>query len=392
MGCKAPHPTKGPKTLQETELVARAAAFAERCIAPYAAEWDEAGAALPREVVAEYAALGLAALQVSVARGGHGASYRCKLLVAGAIAAHCFPTAFALNNMQGSVTRMEREGSPDQIARYLPGLMAGSIVNAPSLSEPGAGSDFAAIATVAAQVPGGWRITGEKAWVTNGVFAEQLIMYAQTSPGSGARGIASFIVNLDSAGIQRLPPERLMGGSAIGACGIRLTDVFVPDADLFAPPGEAFKRGLRGITGARIHVAAMINATVEASLRVAVRYAGRRQAFNKPLLVHQGLRWQLVDVAAALEASRLLVDRAAGLVEAGEDAQLAAAFAKKHAAEMAGPAVAACMQAMGAAGLRREHPLGRHLAAARIAAYVDGTTEMMNERIGAALASQYGDA
>jgi alkylation response protein AidB-like acyl-CoA dehydrogenase len=379
-------------TAPELELIAAAAAFAERRIAPHAAEWDEAGAALPRAVVQEYADLGLAALQVSRERGGQGGSYRCKLLVAGAIAAHCFPSAFALNNLQGSVTRMEREGSADQIARYLPGLMAGRIVNAPSLSEPGAGSDFAAIATLAGKVPGGWRITGEKAWVTNGVFAEQLIMYAQTSPGSGARGIASFIVNLDASGIERLSPERLMGGSAIGACSIRLTDVFVPDADLFAPPGEAFKRGLRGITGARIHVAAMINATVEASLRLAVRHAGARQAFGKAVLGHQGLRWQLVDVAAALETSRLLVDRAAGLVEAGEDAQLAAAFAKKHAAEMAGPAVAACMQAMGAAGLRREYPLGRHLAASRIAAYVDGTTEMMNERIGAVLASQYGVA
>jgi alkylation response protein AidB-like acyl-CoA dehydrogenase len=379
-------------TTHETELIATAAAFAERSIAPQAAAWDESGAALPRDVVAEYAALGLAALQVSRERGGQGASYRCKLRVAAAIAAHCFPSAFSLNNLQGSVTRMEREGTPDQIARYLPGLIAGRIVNAPSLSEPGAGSDFAAITTRAEKLPGGWSIMGEKAWVTNGVFAEQLILYAQTQQDAGARGIASFIVNLNSPGVERLPPEHLMGGSAIGACGIRLTDVFVPDADLFAPPGEAFKRGLRGITGARIHVAAMINATVEASLRLAVRHAGTRHAFGKPLLAHQGLRWQLTDVATALEASLLLVDHAAGLVEAGQDAQLAAAHAKKHATEMATPAVAACMQAMGGAGLRRAHPLGRHLAAARIAAYVDGTTEMMNERIGAALPARYGDA
>jgi alkylation response protein AidB-like acyl-CoA dehydrogenase len=376
----------------EQALVATAAAFAARSIAPYAADWDAAGAPLPRAVVQEYADLGLAALQVSRERGGHGASYRCKLRVAEAIAAHCFPSAFALNNLQGSVTRMEREGSPEQIARYLPGLMDGRIVCAPSLSEPGAGSDFAAISTTATRSPSGWTIDGEKAWVTNGVFAEQLILYAQTDRAAGARGIASVIVNLDAPGIERLPAERLMGGSAIGACSIRLTGVCVPETDLFAPPGEAFKRGLRGITGARIHVAAMINATVEASLRLAVRYAGTRQTFGKPLLGHQGLRWQLADVAAALEASRLLVDRAAGLVEAGEDAQVEAAFAKKHAAEMATPAVAACMQAMGGAGLRREHPLGRHLASARIAAYVDGTTEMMNERISGALAARYGDA
>ena len=378
-----------PVSTGDLALIQRAAAFAERVIAPHAAARDAAGDALPRGIIDEYAALGLAGLQVSPARGGHGARYRTKLRVAEAIAAHCFPSAFALNNLQGSVTRMEREGSPSQIARYLPGLVSGRIVNAPSLSEPGAGSDSAAIATRATKTAGGWTLTGEKAWVTNGVLADQLILYAQTDPAAGHRGIASFIVDLHAPGIERLAPERLMGGSAIGACGIRLTNVALHDDDLFAPPGEAFKRGLRGITGARIHVAAMINATVEACLRLAVRHARTRQTFGQPLIRHQGLRWQLVDVAAALEASRLLVDRAAGLVEAGEDAQFEAALAKKHAAEMATEAVAACMQAMGAEGLRADHPLGRHLAAARIAAYVDGTTEMMNERIGAALETRY---
>lgn len=373
----------------DVALVERAAAFAERAIAPHAAGWDAAGAALPRAVVDEYAALGLAALQVSVLNGGQGAGYRTKLRVAEAIAVHCFASAFALNNLQGSVTRMEREGSPGQVGRYLSGLVSGRIVCSPSLSEPGAGSDFAAITTRASRTGGGWVLDGEKAWVTNGVFADQLILYAQTDAAAGHRGIASFVVDLHAAGIERLAPERLMGGGAIGACGIRLTGVRVLDDDLFAAPGEAFKRGLRGITGARIHVAAMINATVGASLVLAVRHARSRRTFGQALIGHQGLRWQLVDVAAALEASRLLVDRAAGLVEAGEDAQFEAAVAKKHAAEMATGAVAACMQVLGAEGLRSEHPLGRHLAAARIAAYVDGTTEMMNERIGAALESRY---
>ena len=134
----------------------------------------------------------------------------------------------------------------------------------------------------------------------------------------------------------------------------------------------------------------MTCATVDASLRIAVAHAATRHAFGKPLLAHQGLRWQLADVATALEATRLLVARAADLIESGQDAQYEAALAKKHAAEMAGPAIAACMQAMGAEGLRTHHPFGRHLAAARIAAYVDGTTEMQTERIAAALPHRYG--
>ena len=373
----------------ERDLVATAQDFARRVIAPNAGAWDAARSALPAAVVAEWAALGLNALQVSPARGGGGASFHGKLRVAEAVAAHCFASAFALNNMQGAVTRMEREGSPDQVARYLPRLMTGALVAAPSLSEPGAGSDFGAITTRATKVPGGWLMDGEKAWVTNGVIADQLVMYAQTEPGAGLRGIASFIVDLHAPGIERLPAEALVGGSAIGACGIRLRGVPVPDADLFAPPGQAFKRALTGITAARVHVAAMVCATVDSALRLAVRHAGARESFGRPLLAHQGLRWQLVDVATELEAARLLVARAADIVAAGGDAQVEAAMAKKYAAQMATGAVAACMQAMGAAGLRTEHALGRHLACARIAAYVDGTTEIMNERIGASLPKRY---
>jgi alkylation response protein AidB-like acyl-CoA dehydrogenase len=189
--------------------------------------------------------------------------------------------------------------------------------------------------------------------------------------------------------VERLPADALMGGSAIGAAGIRFTRTKVPDADLFAPAGQAFKRALRGITGARAHVAAMACAMVDSALRLAVAHAGARRAFGRPLLEHQGLRWQLVDVATELEAARLLTYRAVRMIAAGADARTEAAFAKKYAAQMAQRAIAACMQAMGAEGLRAEHPLGRHMASARIAAYVDGTTEMQNERIGAVLPTRY---
>jgi alkylation response protein AidB-like acyl-CoA dehydrogenase len=141
-----------------------------------------------------------------------------------------------------------------------------------------------------------------------------------------------------------------------------------------------------------VQVAAMISATVESALQLAIGHAGKRHSFGKPLIGHQGLRWQLASVATELEAARLLVDRAADLIEAGADAQIEAAFAKKYAAEMALRGIAACMQVMGAEGLRASHPLGRHMVAARIAAYVDGTTEIQNERIGVALAARYGVA
>jgi alkylation response protein AidB-like acyl-CoA dehydrogenase len=384
--------TELPLTPAEQDLVATAAAFTSRVIAPQAAGWDASGTALPRDVVQDWADLGLNRIQISRERGGHGASYFTKIAIAETLARSCMASAFALNLIQGSVTRMEREGSPEQSARYLPDLMAGRLICAPSLTEPGAGSDFAAITTRATKVPGGWVLEGEKAWVTTGAIADMLVMYAQTEPGAGAAGIASFLVDLHAPGVTRLPPYDLIGGAAFGAAGIRLEGVRVPDVDLFAPPGQAFKRALRGITGARVHVAAMVCATVETALRTAVDYAASRHSFGKPLLKHQGLRWQLADVATELEAARLLTYRAVHIIAGGGDAQVEAAFAKKYAAEMATRSVAACMQAMGAAGLRPDHGLGRHMASARIAAYVDGTTEIQTERIGAALLARYGSA
>ena len=376
----------------EQALVAAAEAFTVRAIAPEAERREAEGLGLPRDVIRDWSDLGLNALQVSPERGGRGASYLCKIRIATAVARSCMASAFALINAQGSVTRMEREGSADQIRRYLPGLMSGEIVCAPSLSEPGAGSDFAAIATRAERVAGGWAITGTKAWVTNGAAADLLVLYAQTEPGSGARGIASFLVDLHRPGVTRAAPYRLMGGGAIGAAEIAFAGVFVPDVDLFAPPGTAFKRALTGITGARTHVAAMACGIVEDSLARAVDHAGERQAFGRPVLDHQGLRWMLTGVATELEAGRLLVDRAARLIEQGRDAVLEAAQAKSYMADMALRNVATCMQAMGALGLSAEQPFGRHLAAARIAAYVDGTTEMQRDRIGAFLTTRYGGA
>jgi alkylation response protein AidB-like acyl-CoA dehydrogenase len=392
---EASHPSEGPARLAlpltpaERSFVTVAVRFANDMIAPIAESLEREKSALPASVVAEWIRLGLNGMQVSPGRGGAGASFFAKVAVAEAISRACFPCAFALINMQGAVTRIEREGTAEQIARYLPGLMKGSLIWAPSLSEPEAGSDFGAIRTLATKVLGGWEISGEKAWVTNGAIANLLVMYAQTEPGAGGKGIASFIVDLQTAGIEKFPPYELVGGAAIGACGVRLQRVRVADRDLFAPPGQAFKRALHSISAARVYVSAMACAVVE-TLRTAVAYAAERQSFGRPLLDHQGLRWSLVDVAADLEAARLLTLQGAHAVARGVDAQVEAALAKKVSAEMAARSVIACMQSMGAVGLFPHYGFGRLMTSARIAAYVDGTTEMQNERIGAALFKRYG--
>ncbi len=383
-------PSRLPLHQREKDLLVAAAEFTQRSIAPYAALWEAERQPLPRTVFQEWARVGLMTLQVSPEAGGRGASFFCKVAVAEEIARTCMPSCFALINAQGSVTRMEREGKPDQVRRFLPKLMTAEIICAPSMTEPGAGSDFAALSTTATKVPGGWRLNGAKAWVSNGTHADLLVLYAQTEPGSGASGIASFFVDLRNAGVTREPAYRLFGGHAIGAAEIRLADVFVPDEDLLAPAGKAFKSALTTVSAARTHVSAMACGVAAAALERAIDYAQKRQSFGRALIKHQGLRWSLADVATELEAARCLTYRAAHVIARGEDATMAAAQAKRYSADMAVRAVKACMQAMGAIGLAEGEPFGRHLSSALLACYADGTTEMQQDRIGALLGQHYG--
>lgn len=375
-------------TAAERALLDRTRQFRRDVAAPQAASWERARL-VPREIIREAARLGLTAIEVPEALGGQGAGFVAKTLVAEELARSDMGLAFSLINTQNAASRVARQGTQAQIARHLAPLIAGERMGCTALTEPQAGSDFPAITTTARKIEGGWIIDGEKAWITNAASAETVLLYAKTDAAAGTAGIAAFLIDTDGPGFERLAPYGMMGGHAIGVGGFRLAGFRVDEDALFYPPGEAFKRALDGINGARIYVAAMCCGMAAEALRVALDYATRRHAFGKRLIDHQGIRWSLVDVAAELEAARLLTYRAAGVIARGENAVLAAALAKKVAVEMAGRRLPQCMQAMGAEGLREEHPIGRHIACARIAAYVDGTTEIQNERIGALLEKTY---
>lgn len=170
--------------------------------------------------------------------------------------------------------------------------------------------------------------------------------------------------------------------------GFALERLFVADDAVLYPPGDGFKSALQDVNRARVYVAAMNAGLLDASLETALHYGEQREALGARLLDFQGLRWKLVDVATELEALRLLTYRAARLIDGGGDAQLAAAMAKKFGNDRALAGVATCMQAMGANGLRADYPLARHLAAAKLLTYTDGSIEMMNERIAHLLRSK----
>jgi alkylation response protein AidB-like acyl-CoA dehydrogenase len=344
---------------------------------------------VPRDALSAAAALGLARIEVPKVVGGLGMSFFAKLRVAEELSHGCMAFAFSLINLHNCAWRIALEGNADQHARYLPALMAAERLGGAALTEPGAGSDFAAIATSARKVDGGWLLNGEKAWITNAAEGDVYACYAQTDPAARAKGIACFLVDGTRPGFVRVPPFELMGGHAIGAGGFKLVDHFVPAEDVIYPAGVAFKAALGGINGARAYVAAMCCGMLESALACALRYGAARRSFGARLIDHQGIRWKLATVANDLEAARLLTYRAAAVIDAKADALLAASHAKKFASDMIVERLSDCMQAMGAAGLREDYPIGRHLALARIANYVDGSTEIQNERIGALLLERY---
>ena len=367
------------------EMITIAREFAAEQIDPNAAAWERERR-LPRETFTAAAARGLCGLLVPAHLGGAQltVSQMAKVLEQLAYADMAF--AFALvphNNLAGAIAR---EGSEYDRARYLDALLDGSVLGAFLLTEPGAGSDASALSTTAIAHGDSWLLNGEKTWVTNATEANVLRVYAQTEPGSGSRGIGAFLVRADQPGVVREEAYEMLGAHASGTGGFRFHDVELEASQLFSPPGEAFRRAMDAIGLARVVVAAMCVGLLRRGLETAVRYVKNRKAFGAPLSDRQGLRWLLADVATDIEAANGLTQAASAALDTGApDAIVRTAHAKKFAARVAMDGLAQCMQALGANGFRHDQPLARHLAGAKMAHYVDGTTEVQNIVISRAL-------
>ena len=367
-------------TPAELDLIARAERLTRDIVIPHVSQWERERR-IGHEGVHAAAAIGLTRLQVPVDQGGLGMSFACKARVAEVLAAGDFGFTMSLINTQNIAAKLARDASPEIAARYVADIVAGRRFGCTALSEPGAGSDFAAITTLATPCEGGWRINGAKAWIANAVQADVVVLYAQTQAGSGGRGIACFVVDGTRAGFEREPAFQLGGQHTIGTGGFRLDNYLAHPDEMLHPPGQAFKAAMNSINGARTYIAAMCCGMVGEALRVVSEYGEQRNSFGKALADHQGWRWRLAEAASELAACRLMVAHTATLIDARADAQLAAAQTKLLATRMADRQLPILAQAMGAEGLRERHPFARHLMGARVAGFVDGSTEMLLERI-----------
>ncbi len=380
----------------EQAIVDDAISFAAAEIEPRAERWERERR-FAAEAFAGLSGAGLTAMLVPTELGGRGVGPVAVARVLEELAAADLAAAFSVvvhNNMARAVAT---SGNDHLIDHLLPRLVAGEVLGAFLLTEPGVGSDAAAITCSAARDGDEWVINGEKAWVTNGSHAGALNVYAQTDPVAGHRGIVSIVVDPELPGVTRSEPYELLGGHAMGTGGFRFDDVRVPAAATLIPVGQAFAAAMIGIDLARVLVGAMCCGILRRSLEVALDYTANRPVFGSAVADKQGVQWMLADVATDLEATRLLTYRAARQLQDGEDATIMAAHAKKFAARTAQERIADCMQVMGAAGYRRRfpapadqaggrsdqagqvaNPLPRHLAAAKLTGYIDGTTEIQN--------------
>lgn len=374
---------------QEHDLIAASRQFADGIVAPAAERW-ELERRMPRTVFQEAARAGLAGVLVPRDQGGAELSFRAACEVVGTLAAADFACTFALWVNANIANGLARNGTAAQIDGYLPGLLAGDCVGAFCLTEPGAGSDATAVATRALKADGGWRLEGTKSWVTNGTEADVFVVYAQTDPDAGWRGIAAFLIERGDPGLAVSAPYTMLGGHAMGIADITLDGVLVPEDRRLFDAGEGFKAAMSGINMARVFVAAACCGMLADSLSRALAFGAERTAFGKPVVAFQGLQWELADVATELEAARLLAAAAARALDAGDDGVLEAAHAKKFATRAAMGGISTCMRAMGGIGFRTMHPLARHLAAAKMTEYLDGTTEIQNVVISRALLEPYG--
>lgn len=372
--------------MTEQEFLTQVQVFSDSQVSAAAAGWS-LGETPDGSIVEQAAQLGLTGVQVPVESGGLGFDFSYKAKACELMAAADFGFSMSLVNTHNAARRIALRAPKSVSAQYLPRLLSGKASACTALTEPGAGSDFAAITMRATQTPDGWVLNGEKAWIINARHAELSIVFAQceetgtSKPSKGAGSIGAFLVDLNAAGARRYALDSAFSQTSIGTGGFVLDGVEVPADHLLMPPGTAFKSVLTEINGARAYVAAMCCGMLEAALTQATAYGERRMSFGKPLSAHQNWRHDLVKVQVDLAAARALTERAVELLASEMDAQLAAAQAKILAVQACQRGLPVLLHAMGAEGLRPEYCFTRHLAAAQLAALTDGSTEMLRERV-----------
>ena len=361
----------------EQELARRTAReFAEAEIAPVIARYDEAEE-FPAELMAKLGALGFMGALIPPEHGGAGLDYVAYALVVEELSrvdGSVGITMWAHNSL--CTNHIYTFGTPAQRDRYVPPLARGEVLGAWGLTEPGSGSDAAAMRTRAVEGDDAFVLDGTKAFITNGSVAGTAVVLAKTDPAAGGRGVSAFIIERGTPGFRPGQRYKKLGLHASDTAELVLEGVRVPKANLLGERNRGFQDTKKVLEGGRIAMAAMGVGLAQGALDQAVRYAKERHAFGQPIGQFQGIRATLADLATEVEAARLLTLRAAYGKDQGRPVMREASMAKVFSSEVAVRCATKAVQIHGGYGYTREFPIERFYRDAKLCEIGEGTSEV----------------
>jgi alkylation response protein AidB-like acyl-CoA dehydrogenase len=363
-------------TAEQREMRDLVRAIARDRIAPRAAEVDETEA-YPEDGLKLLGDQGLMGLYIPEAYGGTDMGTLAFCLAVEEIAWACASSATIYLVQYAGGWPIVATGSAEQKRRYLPRLASGEITAAFSLSEPGAGSDAAALATRAVRKGDRYVLNGTKLWVSNGSKASVITLFATVDSGRGKGGVTAFLVEPTFRGFAVGKLERKLGIRGSPTAALHLSDCEVPVENRLGEEGEGYKIALRVLDGSRPAVGAEAVGIAQAALDAAVGYAKERHQFGQPIGAFQGVQFMLADMAIAVHGARLMVHHAASLVDRGAVATaLESSMAKCFAADTAMKVATDAVQIFGGYGYTREYPVERLMRDAKITQIYEGTNQI----------------
>jgi butyryl-CoA dehydrogenase len=350
--------------------------FAESEVRPLAKELDETGH-FPRALFSKAAELGLTGIALPESEGGAGFDHVAYTIVIEEISRCCASTGVILS-VQNSLycDPIHRFGTPEQKQKFLLPFARGEKIGCYALTEPQAGSNAAALQTKAVLRGDKYILNGTKAWITNGGAADAAIVYVNTHPEKGEKGITAIVVEKGTPGFKVGKEEKKLGISATACSELVFTDCEVPASNRIGNEGEGYKVALSTLDGGRIGIAAQAVGIAQGAFEAAAKYAQERLAFGHPISQFQAIQFMLADMATELDAARLLVRKAAWKQDTGARFSMDAAIAKLFASEMATRVTHKAIQVHGGNGYSREYPVERNYRDARITEIYEGTSEI----------------
>jgi len=360
---------------EQKSLVENTRRFVKEKIVPVAAEADQTSK-FPKEVFDEAWELGLVAPIIPEEAGGLGMHEMEHVLITEELAYGCTGIQTSMTANALAATPIIVAGNAEQKKKYLGMLTEEPVFAAYAITEPGAGSDAAGIQTKAEKKGDDWVLNGEKCYITNGSWAKWYIVFATVDPSQRHKGIMAFIVDRDAEGVSVGKKEDKLGQRASDTATIHFEDVVVPKANVLAEAGHGFKLAMQTFDRTRPDIGAGACGLMRRALDESLEFAKDRKTFGVPIAQHQMVQAMLAEMAIKLEATRLLVHKAAWMIDQGSRNSVVASYSKAFGADSAMEVATDAVQVFGGAGYMKEYPVEKLMRDAKILQIYEGTSQI----------------